>query len=177
MLDSKRVKEAEGNVRNYLSEGLLKKVEKVDKNILNTYKKNCEESLETANFLDKNNRPPLWIIVCSYYSMYYMANAVLYNIGYKVGERISHKVTSDALIVFIRGKLRKKLLEEFEEAREEASEIVGLKANGIIKSFDFERVKRSKFQYNMTEKVKKSKSITSLDRAKDFVFELEKLLV
>ena len=101
MLDEKRIKEAERNVRNYLEEGLLKRTTEFNKDILNTYKRNSKESLEIANFLSKNNRSPLWVIVCSYYSMYYIANAVLYNIGYKVGERISHKVTSDALIVFV----------------------------------------------------------------------------
>jgi len=28
--------------------------------------------------------------------MYYIANAVLYKMGYKIGEKISHKITADA---------------------------------------------------------------------------------
>ena len=130
-----------------LSEKLLKKVSKVDKNI-----------------------------VISYYAMYYMANTVLYNMGYKVGSKISHKVTADALIVFVRNKLSNILVEDFENAQEEALEIARIKSDEIIESFDLERKKRSKFQYEMTEEVKKSKAKTSLERAKRFCFELRKLL-
>jgi hypothetical protein len=50
--------------------------------------------------------------------MYYYTNAVLLKIGYKVGEKIVHKVTSDALIVYIRGKLKENLVEDYEETRE-----------------------------------------------------------
>ncbi|MBV1729942.1 MAG: hypothetical protein KUA33_06880 [Methanobacterium sp.] len=87
-----------------------------------------------------------------------MANAILYKMGYKVGDRISHKVTSDALIVYIRNKLEQKYLEDFEEAKEEALDVTKLKANDLVESFEFERIKRSKFQYNMTEAVKTSKA-------------------
>ena len=83
--------------------------------------------------------------------MYYMANAVLYKLGYKVGSKISHKVTADALIVFVRNKLKDVLLEEFEDIQEEALEIAKIKSDELIESFDLERKKRSKFQYEMTE--------------------------
>jgi len=108
--------------------------------------------------------------------MYYIANSVLYNMGYKVGHRISHKVTSDALIVYVREKLKRSLLEEFEDAQEEALEIAGLQADDLVESFDLERLKRSRFQYEMTEEIKRTKAETSLERAKRFVFEMEKLL-
>ncbi|MBU2639349.1 MAG: hypothetical protein KKG75_01435 [Nanoarchaeota archaeon] len=174
MLDEKRIKEAEVNVKSYLEDGLLKKAKDIDFKILEVLKNNSKESLKVANMALKESS--LWTIVCSYYSMYYIANAVLYKFSYKVGDKISHKVTSDALIVFIRNKLKKKLIEEFEKAKEEALEIAGLRTDSLLQSFDFEREKRSKIQYNMTEKVKKSKAKTSLERAKLFVFEIEKLL-
>lgn len=176
MLDKKRIREAEINVKNYLDEGLLKKIKNIDKNILNVFKRNSEESLKIADLLFKDNLSLLWTVVCSYYAMYYIANSVLYKFGYKIGHKISHKVTSDALIIFIRGKLKKGLLEDFEEARDEALELAGLKADVLIKTFDFERIKRAKFQYEMSEEIKKSKAETSLKRAKQFVFEMEKLL-
>ena len=105
MLDEKRIKEAEQNVRTYLNDGLLKK-EPFNINIHNVLVKNAHESLEIAEFLLEHQKSDLWIIVTSYYSMYYMANAILYNVGYKVGEKISHKVTADSLIIFIRNKLK-----------------------------------------------------------------------
>ncbi|MBU0536709.1 MAG: hypothetical protein KKE20_07110, partial [Nanoarchaeota archaeon] len=118
----------------------------------------------------------LWVIVISFYSMFYIANAVLYRIGYKVGSKVSHKVTSDALIVFVRNKLKKELLEAYEESKEEALDITGRETDEIILSFDQEMEKRSTFQYESTEEIKRAKAKTSLERAKRFVFEMKKLL-
>lgn len=177
MPDKKRIKEAETNVRNYLKDGLLRKTKSVDENILKVLKKNSEESLKTADLLLRGNYSTLWAVVCSYYSMYYIANSVLYSRGYKVGHEISHKVTSDALFVLVRNKLKESLLEEFEEAQEEALEIAGMRADELVESFDLERLKRSRFQYEMSEEIKRSKAETSLKRAKKFVFEMEKLLM
>ncbi|MDD5651098.1 MAG: hypothetical protein PHF86_11895 [Candidatus Nanoarchaeia archaeon] len=178
MLSDKRIKEAESNVRQYLVEGLLKKQE--NETAKEMYVENSDLSLETAQKLlsleTSTYKPYLWVIVSSYYSMYYIANAVLLNNSYKVGDKISHKVTSDALIVFIRDKLKKDLIEEYEDIKENALELISSKADFILQSLDFEREKRSKFQYQMDEQAKKSKALTSLDRAKQFVFELKKLL-
>lgn len=176
MLDEKRIKEAEANIKSYLAEGLIKKYPLFRKEILETYERNYQESIEVAQIIAKDNLSHLWTIVTSYYSMYYMANAVLYKLGYKVGHKISHKVTADALVVFVRNKLKKSLLEDFEEAKEEALEIVGKETDEILISFDREMNKRSIFQYKSTEQVKKAKAQTSLERAKKFVFEMKKLL-
>ncbi len=178
MLDEKRIKEAEANVRQYLQDGLLKK--KTNETAKAMYLENADLSLETARKLlsleSKEYMPYIWIIVTSYYSMYYVANAVLLKLGYKVGAKVSHKVTADAIIVFIRNKLKKNLLEEYEDAQKDALELTSQRADVLLKSLDEEREKRSKFQYQMDERVKRSKAITSLERAKEFVFEMKKLL-
>lgn len=174
MLDKERVEEAEANVKGYIKEGLLKK-RALDENILNIHRKNSEESLMVADLILKENLSSLWVIVSSYYSMYYIANAVLLKLGYKVGSAISHKVTGDTLIVFVRSKLKKSILEDFEDAKAEAMELANL-TDDIIELFDFERKKRSAFQYNMTSAIKKTKAQTSIERAKKFNLELEKLL-
>ena len=173
MLSDKRIEIAKRNVKMYEDEGLLKAAVP-DKNILSFFMKNSKESLLVADFLSEKNMSPLWVIVCSYYSMYYMSNAVLYSMGYKVGHKISHKVTSDALIAFVRPALREKLIEDYEESMEEA--LAGLKADELVENFDFERMKRSLFQYEMGENIKKNKSQTSLKRAKEFIFEMQKLI-
>lgn len=162
------------NVRGYLNEDFLLK-NKPDSNVIDTLRMNSEDSLKVADFIFKENLSSLWVIVISYYSMYYIANAVLFNLGYKVGDRISHKITSDALIVFVRDKLAKNLLEDYETAKNMALDINNL-TDEIIESFDFERKKRSTFQYDMTTVVKRTKAGTSLERAKKFNFELGKLL-
>lgn len=178
MLSEKRVKEAESNVKQYLVEGLLKKQK--NETAKQMYIANSDLSLETSQKLlsleTEAYKPYLWIIVSSYYAMYYIANAVLLDLGYKVGDKISHKVTSDALIVFVRDNLKKGLLEEYESIKEDALELISSKADSLLQSLDFEREKRSKFQYQMDEQVKESKALTPLERAKQFVFEMKKLL-
>ena len=178
MLSDKRIKEAESNVKQYLADGLLKK--QTNETAKEMYIENSNLSLETAQKLlsleNQTYQPYLWVIVSSYYAMYYIANAVLLKIGYKVGDKISHKVTADALIVLVRDKLKKELIEEYENVKEDALELTSSKADSLLESLDFEREKRSKFQYQMDEKVKKSKALTSSERAKQFVFELKKLL-
>ncbi len=178
MLDDKRIREAESNVRHYLQEGLLKK--QTNETAKAMYLENADLSLETARKLlaleSDVYRPYLWIIVASYYSMYYIANAVLLKLGYKVGDKVSHKVTADAIIVLVRNKLKKNLLEEYEDAQEDALEIMSQRADALLTSLDEEREKRSKFQYRMDEQAKRGKALTSLERAKTFVFEMKKLL-
>ncbi len=114
MIDKKRKEEAKSNFDRYLREGLIKKER--NEAAFNTYFKNSELSLRIAEKLMKDElNPYLWVIVCSYYSMFYMANAVLNNLGYKTSDKIVHKVTSDALIVLALNKLKKELLEEYEK--------------------------------------------------------------
>ncbi|HIH25838.1 MAG TPA: hypothetical protein HA226_03660 [Nanoarchaeota archaeon] len=178
MLDEKRIKEAELNTKQYLQEGLIKRQKNDTAKIM--YIQNSDLSLQTAQKLlsleTKEYLPYLWVIVTSYYSMYYISNAVLLNLGYKIGDKISHKVTSDALIVFARNKLNKKFLEEYEDSQQDALELISQKTDDLLKSIEYEREKRSKFQYQMDETIKKEKALTSLERAKEFVFEMKKLL-
>jgi len=178
MLDEKRIKEAESNVKQYFQENLLKK--QTNDTAKAMYVENGDISLQTAQKLlaleNKEYNPSLWIIVTSYYAMYYIANAVLLHLGYKVGDKVSHKVAADALIVFVRNKLKRHFLEEYEETKEDALELMSQKVDVLLQSLDYEREKRSKFQYQMDEQAKRGKAITSLKRAKEFVFEMKKLL-
>jgi len=176
MIDKKRVDEAKGNFDTYLREGLLNK----DKNeaAFSTYLKNSELSLRVAEKLMEDNelKSWLWVVIISYYSMFYIANAVLLNLGYKISDKIVHKVTMDSLIVLVLPRLKKELIEEYEKIQEDALEIALAKAENIIENYDYELGKRSKFQYEMSEEIKKQKARTSLDRAKEFVFEMRKLI-
>lgn len=176
MLSKERIKEAESNARSYLNEGLLKKAQ-MNEQIMGILLRNSKESLIAAEEISRQNISDLWVIVCSYYAMYYYANAVLLKTGYKVGEKIVHKVTSDALIVYARGKLKESLIEEYEEAKEEALNLAGMKADTLIESFEFEMNKRKVIQYRTIEIEKHSKAKTSLQRAKEFTKEMKKLLI
>ncbi|MEA3229998.1 MAG: hypothetical protein U9P44_03710 [archaeon] len=105
-----------------------------------------------------------------------MENAVLLHIGYKVDSKIAHKVTCDSLIVLVLDKLRKELIEEYENMQNDAAEIESSRAEELIQNYEFERRKRSRFQYDMSEDIKHNKAITSLERAKEFIFEMKKLV-
>jgi|SRR3989344_1674336 len=171
MLSNERIKEAENNVKSYLSEGLLKK-EKLKNIVFDTYMRNHRESLLIARKIFNEKLSNLWVMVISYYSMFYIANALLYNRGYKIGSKIAHKVTADALMVLVRNKLTDHLIENYELASSEAL----ILSDTLLQSYDFERIKRSVFQYESTEEIKIAKAETSLKRAEQFSKEIEKML-
>jgi uncharacterized protein (UPF0332 family) len=201
MMDEERIEEAKRNARTYIRDGLLKIGDKDVKRFAGFYLSNAETSLQTASILfqlSANERQKdllnininfesyLWVIVSSYYSMFYTANALLSNEGIKIGGEIVHKVTADALInFFIANSKLAKLLEDYEEAKNEALELIGKeetlkineeKAKELILSYEFERRKRSKFQYDIGVSAKQNYAKTSLERAKRFFFEIKKLI-
>ena len=108
--------------------------------------------------------------------MFYIANAVLLELGYKTSSKVVHKVTNDALIVLVTDKIKKGLLEEYETAKKDALEIASIKSDEIIGLYTLELDKRSRFQYDMAESIREQKANTSLKRAKEFMLEMKKLL-
>jgi len=175
MLAKDRIKEAETNIKAYLSEGLLKK-EPTNSDALRILLRNAQESMDSAEKLNSERVSDLWVIVCSYYLMFYIANAILRKLGYKVGEKIAHKITADALIVYARGKLKENLIEEYEDSKDEALNLAGIKADLLVESFDKEKTKRGRIQYMTDDIDKQAKAKTSLKRAKQFLLEMNILL-
>ena len=201
MIEKERVEEAKRNVKLYVEDGLLKTGDKEASKFVDFFMANAESSLQTASLLqeisDDNSLKEtlrvssgfesyLWVIVSSYYSMFYAATAMLAKQGIRATGQIVHKVTADALIHFFgsNDKLAR-LLEQYEEAQTVGLELVGReelmkrmqkKADELIVSYEGERKKRSKFQYDIGVQAKRGYAQTSLERAKDFVFEVRKLL-
>ena len=175
MIDAKQKKESKQNFDKYLQDGLIKKEK--NETARHMYLLNAELSLQLAEeCMISPLRPYLWVAVISYYSMFYIANAVLLNLGYKTGDKIVHKVTSDALIVLVMDKIRKGLLEEYEDTKEDALEIASIRSEEIMAFYAMELAKRSRFQYDMTESIQEQKARTSLKRAREFMLEMKKLL-
>ena len=172
MLTEQRIKIAERNVQHYLEDGLIKKLQK-DRNVVTVLIINAQDSLRMAEHALKE-KSYLWTIVCSYYSMFYIANAVLCVKGYKVGYKVAHKVTADALIVFVRHRLKQSFIDEYQESKSEALALI--QTDEMLEDFEKEREKRSVFQYSTTEHAKEAKAKTSLDRAKKFYGELFRLV-
>ncbi len=175
MIDQQRKDLAKSNFDRYLAEKLIIKTR--NDIAQEMYLKNAELSLKVAEELSNSPlKPHLWVIVTSYYSMFYVANAILLKLGYKTQDKIVHKVTCDALIVLVLSRLSKELVENYESIQNDALEIASIKAEEIIADYESELGKRGRFQYNMLEQTKESKALTSLQRAKEFLFEMRKLL-
>jgi len=170
-MDEKRLRIAESNFRSYLRNGLVKK-ENFREVIYQTYLNNSTESLNVANEIFKNRTSFLWVVVSSYYSMFYIVCAYLYKKGYKVGQEIVHQVVNEALIVLSKSDLEKHFLEEYEEEKEKAL----IASDNLLKDYEFEKTKRASFQYETTEAIKEAKAKTSLERAKNFVVIIRQLL-
>ncbi|MDI6736945.1 MAG: hypothetical protein QME12_00315 [Nanoarchaeota archaeon] len=203
MLDDKRLKEIGKNVPAMLKQGELAKDENF-RGLANFYLDNALVALNTARLLEevsakkeiKRNFPflsesfesYLWIINTSYYSMFYMAGALLAGIGIKVKSEIGvHKKTFDAFAYYfyLTKKIAKHYLEEFEEAQEQSAQLLGTeesieimqrKAKELIAKYDFEMGKRGWLTYNIGEKAKESKAQTSLKRAVEFYNECLKII-
>jgi uncharacterized protein (UPF0332 family) len=82
MIDEHRRKQARLNFAKYLEDGDIKN----EKNELakQKYIENAEISLKVAaELMESGLRPHIWVVVTSYYSMFYIANAVLLELGYK----------------------------------------------------------------------------------------------
>jgi len=203
MISDKEINEAEKNIKHYFKECLLKKDSDHAK-FVKFYINNAKMSFQLANFLQKlsSNKETrriadfpedfecfLWVVVTSYYSMFYIANAAMAKLGLKVGERIVHKITQDALLVyFIKNKkLAKSFLEDYKQTK---SEVLGLmnvneeellkdfqiKAKELIATFGYQRNKRGEFQYDITKTAKEHVAQLSLDRAKSFIQEMIKII-
>jgi uncharacterized protein (UPF0332 family) len=201
MIEKARLEEATRNVKTYLTDGLLKTGDKDAIRFVDFFMGNAESSLRTASVLQEisdqdtlkqtlktgsDYEAYLWVIVSSYYSMFYSATALLSKQGIRATGQIVHKVTADALIhYFASNEKLAKLLEQYEEAQTVGLELVGReelmkrmqkKADELIISYEGERKKRSKFQYDIGVQAKRGYAQTSLERARMFVFETRKLL-
>ncbi len=192
MLDEKRIDEIKKRVSNFIKEGTIRK-ERENK-FVEFFLNNAKNSLDSAKLLfdvsTKNDLKNslgtpdfngfLWVINSSYYSMFYMARALLENECIKIKTELSiHAVTFDALVYYfyLTGKLQKKFIEDFSEAKEEASEILGReKAKELVEDYFYEKKKRAIFTYEMGEIAMKNKAQTSLDRAKRFNEEIRKII-
>ena len=192
MLEDKKIEEAKNNAIKNINSGLFTKTK--DTRYIDFYIKNAKDSLDSARVLfevsvnDKtrnvlgmpNFNGFLWTINSSYYSMFYMARALLESIGIKIkSEESIHFLVFNALIYYFysNGELERHFVEDFEDAQEESSEILGKeKAKEMISDYSNEKEKRARFTYETGEIAMRNKAETSLARAKKFNEEVRKIL-
>ena len=192
MLEDKKIEEIKMNAIKNIAEGLIVKTK--DSKYADFFIKNAKDSLDSAKILfdisinEKtksslgmpNFNGFLWVINSSYYSMFYMARALLESIGVKIkSDESIHFLVFNALVYYFysTGKLEKHFIEDFENAQEESSEVLGKeKAKEMISDYLNEKEKRARFTYETGEIVMKNKAETSLNRAKSFNEEVRKIL-
>jgi uncharacterized protein (UPF0332 family) len=201
VIRKERTAEAERNMKQYINDGMLKVKDKDAPKFVGFFMKSAESSLQTASILQQISDQQdlkdtlkassdfesyLWVIVSSYYSMFYAATALLANQGIRATGQIVHKVTADAMIhFFVSNEKLARLLEQYEEAQAVGLELIGReelmksmkrKADELIIAYESERKKRSRFQYDIGVQAKRGYAQTSLDRAKEFVLEISKIV-
>jgi uncharacterized protein (UPF0332 family) len=145
-----------------------------------------DAAAKDAMRLEKGFESHLWVIVTSYYSMFYATLALLASQGIRAGRHLVHKVVADALVhFFISNKRLAKMLESYEEVRDTSLELIGReellkrlqkRADELVVAYEREREKRGKFQYDVGEMAKRGYAETSLQRARDFVSEARRIL-
>lgn len=170
-MNEKRLNEANENFRQFLADSLIVK-EEFRKDVFDRYYENSLESIRAANNLYENRISFLWTIVTCYYAMFYIASAYVYRKGYKASHQIVHKVINEALISLARKEIAEKMIEYYQEEKDKALSI----AENLLDNFEYERSKRSRFQYEMTEDIKQAKAKTSISRAKEFIDVFRKIL-
>lgn len=193
MLDEKRINEIKKRVADFIRDGTIKK-EKEGTKFVDFFLNNAKNSLDSAKLLFRISTEDklknmlgfpdfngfLWVINSSYYSMFYTARALLENEGIKIKTDLSiHSVVFDALVYYfyLTGKLEKKFIEEFSEAKAEVAELLGKeKAKELVEDYFYEKGKRGTFTYKIGAIAMQNKSQTSLERAKRFNEEIRKMI-
>lgn len=185
MLDEKSIQQSSNIIKELISED---KIVAPNLKTRDFFLKQSEKTLLVAQKLlelqvkeqiDTN----LWIINTSYYSMFFAATSLLahYNKKLNISQGV-HKATYHALVhYFVKedNKLKRQLAEEYAKAVNDAEQILQIgeeKIKELVTNFDFELAKRKTFTYEIEEDASKNKAITSLERAKNFVAEVKKII-
>ncbi len=189
MIGEQKLKEVQNRIKQSLSNGVIVSKQKVEH--VDFFLKNADDSLQSArclfdvstkhDYLGYDNLTGfLWVINAGYYSMFYMARALLESSGIKLKADLSiHALTFDALIYYfyLTGKLQKQLFEFYAAAKEDVAELLGWqRADEMIQEYFYEKRKRASFTYETGEHAMESKAKTSLQRATKFNKEIRRIL-
>ncbi len=189
MIEEKKLKEVESRMKQYIADRIVVSKQKVEH--VDFFLKNAEDSIQSARCLfDVSTKHDykgyddltgfLWVINASYYSMFYMARALLEHSGIKLKADLSiHALTFDALVHYFysTGKLQKQLFEFYAAAKEDVAELLGQQRAGeMIQEYFYEKRKRATFTYETGEHAMENKAKTSLQRAIKFNKEIRGMI-
>lgn len=196
----KRIKNADSVILSLIKENKIVRLSEQERlRFVDFYKRQANLSLIAADLLynisteklskefhklSDNYECFLWVINASYYSMFYSVHALLAYKRIRISTQQGiHKIISHALVYYgVKDNfIAKKLYEQFVETQEEAVELFNLddfrkKAMDLTAKYIHEMDKRSKFTYETTEEIKQRQANTSLQRAREFFNEVEKII-
>ncbi|MFH0701473.1 MAG: hypothetical protein V2A62_03475 [Candidatus Woesearchaeota archaeon] len=186
MLDEQKIEQSSKIIRELITAG---KIVKPKVGMVDFFLNQSHRSLAVAERLlrlydDERLDTHLWVINTSYYAMFFQATALLALFNHKIeAEQGIHKLTFHALVYyFIKedNKLKKQLVEEYQDAVKDAESLLQLgetKVQELILDFNSEQVKRKTFTYTTEENAERTKALTSFNRAKNFVGEIDKVIM
>ncbi|MFH1977965.1 MAG: HEPN domain-containing protein [Candidatus Aenigmatarchaeota archaeon] len=133
-------------------------------NLLYQISNNSED--KTSLKIDESYGSYMWVIVTCYYSMFYMASALISKKGVKVGSSDAHKNVKNAFLrLYIENSdLERRLGMEYTQCKEIAHDLMQ------------ERNKRSKYQYDVGLNVLKRDAEMSIKHAKNFFEKTRKVI-
>lgn|SRR3989344_8503029 len=196
----KKIREADSIILNMIREDKIIKLSDQEKiRFVNFYKKQANLSLIAADLLynistereskdfhklNDDYECFLWVTNASYYSMFYIIHALLSYKGIRItSQQGIHKITAHALVYYCikTNFIAKELYEQFIKIQEEITELFNLeyfqkRAVDLTTKYFYETEKRSKFTYETTEDIKQQHAKTSLQRAREFINEIEKII-
>lgn len=121
----------------------------------------------------------MWVINSSYYSMFFMVTALLAKKNKKIGGELGiHKLTYHAFICFFYEKIKQSYILDYEDAIGDSEQLLRFseeKVENLVQDYNFEIRKRKVFTYHMGKKAEISKAKTSVNRAKNFLIEMERI--
>lgn len=185
MLDSKKIEESCRIIKQMISDGTIVLSEPLRKSFfLNKSIISLEVAKRLLEIQNKENiNTNMWIINTSYYAMFFAATALLAHHNHKINSEVGiHKLTYHALVYYFikqENKLKHTLAADYKEAVEDAEELLQLgqkRIEKLILELDYELEKRKRYTYEMAEEAEKQKAETSLNRAKEFVNQIKRLM-
>jgi len=186
MLDNKKIEESSKVMQQLIKSGkIIKPGPKTKDFFLSKGRKSLIVAKRLLELQEEENIDAnLWVINASYYSMFFDATALLAHYNHKIKSNVGiHKITYHALVYYfvkLDNKLKKEIVEGYDEAIRDAEELLQLGENRIkdlITSFDNEMSKRKDFTYEIELDIEKNKAITSFKRAQKFHEEISKVIV
>ncbi len=187
MLDDRQKRESESTIKQLIKANKVVKPHSKAESFFLDKAFNALQISKRLLEISEDREDPLegytWVINASYYCMFYAATSLLAHFEHKISTETGiHKLTFHALVYYFLiddNKLQKHFIEQYKESYESAEQLLQIseeKAAEMIKHFQFEHSKRTRFTYEMGKIAERNKAKTSLERAEGFLVEVRKLI-